>query len=593
MPLEPFCYNPASLMPRTALVSCYVHGQKEARDDFAALATHFATLLKQAGDEVCVIAAYPDSLPIRPDPQWRQNLRSRDIELVELQNKPPRGLWPDIWATRLSEQVAPLLRAFDVVYFSDLANLAFHTVRVKRFTSDAMPVCVTVLQGPSRLRRLRGREYPRIPEDLNIDFVEQYSASHSDFVVASAQHILDWVNDDGWQFEREPLVLPLPSGAESAGAQFDLKSANESWLDFHHLACKQARMPRSAAVGSSSPKLPAIDVCVPYYNKPRQFPQLLESLERQTIQNFTVIAVDDGSPDAEARAVFDAMAEKYRPRGWTFFRQPNSWVDAARNQAAKHGEAPYLLMIDADDVPARNALERMLEAARLSGDDCLVSASCLFAGDGLPYDTATGELAAPVFGYYMPLGANLLAGLFEPEVFGGPMILIRRETFEALGGYRELRGAAHEDWELHARLALAGYKTDVLPEYLHFYRQLEDGLSRTSDDFLAKRRIIETYDKHFASVKVYGVATAMYGMCRQWRNLERKTHGEDRGLGLATSGLGQSDGYGMRRFEKDHEGPLVVRLLRRTYRRAIPLSARLRFHERLMKLFGRDASAGG
>jgi len=571
-------------MPRTALVSCCIQRQKEPWEDFGAFTTHFATLLKQAGDEVCVIVAYTENQSIRPDRRWQQNLRSLNIEVVELQNKPPRDLWPNIWAMRLSEQVAPLLRAFDVVYFSDLANLAFHTVRVKRFTADAMPVCVTVLQGPSSWQRMRRREHPRIPEDLNIDFIERYSASHSDFVVASSHQILDWVRSGDWQFQQEPHVLGLPYGPEVPGAQSDFKSANESWLEFHRLACQQSRTPRCGVVVSGGSPLPVVDVCVPYYNKPRHFPQLLESLERQTIQDFTVIAVDDGSPDPKACAVFDAMAEKYRPRGWTFFRQANSWVDAARNQAAKRGAAEYLLMIDADDVPARNAVERMLEAARLSGDDCLVCASCLFAGDGFPYDTETGELAAPVFGYYMPLGANLAAGLFEPEVFGGPMILIRRKTFEALGGYRELRGAAHEDWELHARLALAGYKTDVLPEYLHFYRQLEDGLSRTCDDFLAKRRIIETYDKYFASVRLHGAATAMYSLYRQWRNVERQTQD---GSALP-SRLTQPDDSGPRRFAKDYDGSLVVRILRRTYRRAIPLSARLRFHERLMKLVGRD-----
>jgi GT2 family glycosyltransferase len=368
---------------------------------------------------------------------------------------------------------------------------------------------------------------------------------------------------------------------------------NEGWLEFHRLACQQTRTPRCGAVVSGGSKLPVVDVCVPYYNKPRHFPQLLESLERQTIQDFTVIAVDDGSPDPEARAVFRAMAEKYRPRGWTFFCQPNSWVDAARNQAAKRGVAEYLLMVDADDVPARNTVERMLEAARISGDDCLVCGSCLFAGDRLPYDPETGELTAPRFGYYMPLGANLTVGLLEPEVFGIAMILIRRKTFEALGGYRELRGAAHEDWELHARLALAGYKTDVLPEYLHFYRQLEDGLSRTSDDFLAKRRIIDLYDKHLASLKLYGAATAMYSLYQHCRNLERQAQGGENGPGLAEEGalpsrLTQSDDFGPRRFAKDDEGPPLVRMLRRTYRRAIPLSARLRFHERLMKLVGRD-----
>jgi GT2 family glycosyltransferase len=576
-------------MPKTALVSCHVPGQEKQGEGFGIFGTHFAALLKEVGDEVCAIVAYPEAQSIQPNSCRWQNLRSRNIEVVEVQGKPQKNLWPDIWVVRLSEQVAPLLRSFDVVYFSDLANMAFHTVRIKRFTADAMPICVTVLHGPSSWRRLCRQEHPKIPEDLNIDFVERYAARHSDFVVASSQQVLEWAKSKFWGFPQEPRVLGLPSSPEISGTRRDFENISESWIEFHKRVCQRIWKPRHGVAAPGGSKPPAVDICVPYYNKPRHFPQLLESLDRQTTQDFTVIAVDDGSTGHKARAVFNAMAHNYRPRGWTFFSQPNGWVDAARNQAAKRGTAEYLLMVDADDVPARNAVERMLEAARLSGDDCLVCASCLFAGDAFPYDKETGELTAPLFGYHMPLGPNLTAGLLEPEVFGGPMILIRRKTFEALGGYRELRGAAHEDWELHSRLALAGCKTDVVPEYLHFYRRVEDGLSRISDDFAAKGRIIESYDKCFASVKVYGAAAAMYSLYRHCRDLESRVnrHRQADG-GTPLSWLIRPDRFGPRQFAKDDRGPLIVRTLRRAYRRALPLSARLRFRERLMKLAGRD-----
>ena len=119
-------------------------------------------------------------------------------------------------------------------------------------------------------------------------------------------------------------------------------------------------------------KSPTVDVCTTYFNKARYFPQLLKSLEHQTTGDFRVIAVDDGSTDPAAVAAFDAMAEKYAARGWTFFRQENRFVDAARNAAAARSRADYLLMVDADDVLSPNAVERMVEAAIVTGDDCLV-----------------------------------------------------------------------------------------------------------------------------------------------------------------------------------------------------------------------------
>jgi GT2 family glycosyltransferase len=214
------------------------------------------------------------------------------------------------------------------------------------------------------------------------------------------------------------------------------------------------------------------------------------------------------------------MAEQYRSAGWTFLHQSNSYVDAARNAAARHARAAYLLMVDADDVLAPNAIERMLEAIRLSNDDCLVAYSYSFNSDEFPYDRKTGELLVGAFSYIMPLGAALVAGMIEPWVLGGPMIMIRRQVFEALGGYRELRDAAHEDWEMHLRLAMAGYRTDVLPEFLHYYRILDDGLARSFMDFPAKRRIIDTFDHRLADVGLSGAANAMYALYQQRRKAE-------------------------------------------------------------------------
>ena len=100
------------------------------------------------------------------------------------------------------------------------------------------------------------------------------------------------------------------------------------------------------------------------------------------------------------------------------------------------------------------------------------------------------------------------------------MILIRRKVFEAIGGYHEQRGAAHEDWELQARLAMQGFDTDILPEYLHQYRQLPDGLAKGSDDFLAKRRIIDCYEEQFSKIGMHGMGGAMFALYRRCQELE-------------------------------------------------------------------------
>ena len=67
---------------------------------------------------------------------------------------------------------------------------------------------------------------------------------------------------------------------------------------------------------------------------------------------------------------------------------------------------------------------------------------------------------------------------------------------------------------------MQGFDTDILPEYLHQYRQLPDGLAKTSDDFLAKRRIIDCYEEQFSKIGMHGMGSAMFALYRRCQELE-------------------------------------------------------------------------
>ena len=201
-----------------------------------------------------------------------------------------------------------------------------------------------------------------------------------------------------------------PLGASEL-ARYDCRAANEKWLEFHRQAVASAptRTPRSLPGRKLS-----VDVCVTYFQKGAYFGQLIDALEQQTETDFHVIAVNDGSPDAESNRVFEEQAAKARSRGWDFYRQENAFVDAARNSAARRGTGDLILFIDSDDVPARNAVARMREAITFSGDDALICASYLFAGEKPPFDPATGEVLVPATATCIPLGMDLVGGLVDP-----------------------------------------------------------------------------------------------------------------------------------------------------------------------------------
>ena len=76
---------------------------------------------------------------------------------------------------------------------------------------------------------------------------------------------------------------------------------------------------------------------------------------------------------------------------------------------------------------------------------------------------------------WLPLGPATTVGLFK-NCYGDANALVRRDAFDALGGFTEDPGVGHEDWELWARAVLRGYRLQVVPEALYWYRLAGGGM---------------------------------------------------------------------------------------------------------------------
>ena len=88
------------------------------------------------------------------------------------------------------------------------------------------------------------------------------------------------------------------------------------------------------------------------------------------------------------------------------------------------------------ETPAPTLVERFLAAIRLSGDDCIATGSYRFQGDEMPYDVISQRVTVKPIELTMPLGNNLVAAAADPGLLGGPVIIIRRAVFEAIGASR-------------------------------------------------------------------------------------------------------------------------------------------------------------
>lgn len=93
-------------------------------------------------------------------------------------------------------------------------------------------------------------------------------------------------------------------------------------------------------------------VVIPLYNKEHYIEKTLHSVLKQTLQNFEIIIVDDGSTDKSLEVAKKVVSEKIK-----IIKQSNQGVSVARNTGIYHASGQYIAFLDADDEWRENYLE--------------------------------------------------------------------------------------------------------------------------------------------------------------------------------------------------------------------------------------------
>jgi hypothetical protein len=201
----------------------------------------------------------------------------------------------------------------------------------------------------------------------------------------------------------------------------------------------------------------AISVLMPVRNGERFVAEAVESVLSQTFADLELLVLDDGSTDStpqilERLAAADSRLVVHR-------RAPGRTLAEALNAAAELSRAPLLARLDADDLALPERLG--LQTEFLSENPDVV----LLGGQALLIDERGREFGRAEY----PTGnAELQEALRERNPFVHSAIAMRREAFEAVGGYRVNFDHA-EDLDLWLRLA-AGGKIANLPQPVVKYR---------------------------------------------------------------------------------------------------------------------------
>lgn len=178
-----------------------------------------------------------------------------------------------------------------------------------------------------------------------------------------------------------------------------------------------------------------ISIIIPVYNQAKKIRETLESIAKQTLTDWEVIVVNDGSTD-DLEKEFTAFLNKFSgPNSFIFLNQENRGAPSARNTGARKAQGEFLFFCDGDAVLNPRALELLQSAL-------LFDTKAAFAYSAFKWGRRLFKVG--------PYNYERLRR--EPYIH--TMSLIRASAFPASGWDESIK--RFQDWDLWLTIASAG-----------------------------------------------------------------------------------------------------------------------------------------
>jgi glycosyltransferase involved in cell wall biosynthesis len=263
---------------------------------------------------------------------------------------------------------------------------------------------------------------------------------------------------------------------------------------------------------------PAVSVLLPVRDARPWLEGCLRSLHRQTLRDFEVVAVDDGSRDGSPR-ILEAWAR--RDERLRVISTPPRGLVAALNTGLAACRAPLVARMDADDAAHPKRLE--LQAAVFAREPRVDVVSC-----GVRHVPVhgVGEGLRRYEAWLNGLGDHeaVLRERFVESPIAHPAAMARRRSLGEVGGWRD--PGWPEDYDLWRRLAEAGAVFANVPRVLYFWR--DHGRRLTRRDPRYSREAFLRAKAHFLARGPLRKAsrTLVWGAGPTGRRLARALEGE-------------------------------------------------------------------
>lgn len=248
---------------------------------------------------------------------------------------------------------------------------------------------------------------------------------------------------------------------------------------------------------------PLVSVIILNYNGASILPVIAESIasvRKQTLSDWELILVDDGSQDGSA----EFLARHADGQSTRFVQAPHRGVGAARNAGARLAQGAFLAFLDNDAIPALDWLQHLVGFFE-NRPDCGAAASLVFFADRPGVVNSAGSVLnelAHGMGVCMHELYPFCQVPDEIMYATGNGMAIRAEVLRQVGFFDEgFLFYGHDDSDVGIRIRNRGYTiapvTRAKVQHLHSVSKLQPGMS-----FWDERNRFRFAFKHFDLVKL-------------------------------------------------------------------------------------------
>ena len=222
--------------------------------------------------------------------------------------------------------------------------------------------------------------------------------------------------------------------------------------------------------------MPKVSIIVPVYNVENYLSKCLDTLVAQTLDDYEIIVVNDGSPD-NSQDIIDSYQAKY-PDKIKAFTKKNGGLSDARNYGMKYATGEFIGFVDSDDYVDETMFEKLYNRAISTDSDVVICAH-----DAITLDrnnSIKNSVVHKVENFYE----------FGKSIYESPAILAYAKSYawnklykyDVIKDYQFPKGQFFEDSAIVYNILSSAKKIEFVNEPLYHYIAGRTGAITTTID---------------------------------------------------------------------------------------------------------------